>query len=223
MIFIDGANIFNSIREINEKIREENEKLPPEQKVGEINIDYNKLINELSNNREVIRAYFFDGDRVPSTREGFFNSLRQSGINVVTRPLRGRELNCLKCNLFKSIKEQKKFESKGTEIIQPFNKSNNGKVLIFRQEYQKGVDVALVTELLRMAREGVYDTAIVISGDNDYKNAIECTKLWGKRVEVASFRKALGADLKQVADRLIFLDNILDKIKRQIKSGKISP
>lgn len=150
--------------------------------------------------------------------------MRQSGITVVTRPLREKELNCSKCNLFKSIKKRTEFQSAGKETLEPFNKTLDGRgVEIFKQEYQKGIDVALVTELLRMAREDVYDTAIVVSGDNDYKNAIECTKLWGKRVEVASFRSALGGDLKQVADKLIFLDNILDKIKRQIKLVKITP
>jgi uncharacterized LabA/DUF88 family protein len=179
-------------------------------------INYVKLVEEIAKGREVIRTYFFDGvqEPTPPSREGFFNSLRQKGITVITRPLRKKEINCLKCNLYKDIKEQRELSG---ATITPFNQSGDGRILTFRQEFQKGVDVALVTELLRMAREGVYDTAVVISGDNDYKNAVDCVKSMGKRVEVASFKEALGRDLKEVADKLIYIDNIFDKIKRTIQ------
>lgn len=211
MIFIDGANIFNSIRDINYELQKENEKHPQNERKEDIKIDYIKLIKEISANREVIRTYLFEGVKEPiqPAKEAFFNALRQQGITVITRPLRERELNCVKCNLFRTLKEQ----NPNRDI---FNKNDEGQLVIFQQEYQKGVDVALVTELLRMAREDVYGTAIVVSGDNDYKNAIECVKSMGKRVEVASFKRALGRDLKEVADKLIFLDNYLEKIRKII-------
>jgi uncharacterized LabA/DUF88 family protein len=202
------------VRDINGHIIRENNKLPvdkqffPEQ-LSLIKIDYLKLIKEIANNREVIRTYFFDGVQESnlSQKESFFNALRQQGVTVITRPVRYKELNCLKCNLFHSIKRE-------DQTLKLFNQGNSGEIITFMQEYQKGIDVALVTELLRMARESVYDTAIVVSGDNDYKNAIDCVKSMGKRVEVASFRRALGSDLKEVADKLIFIDNFLDKIQR---------
>ncbi len=208
MIFIDAANVFNSIREMNEKIRVENEILPIGQKKQKIKIDYIKLINEITEKRIIIRSYFFDGvqEPCPPKVENFFNALRHQGITVITRPLRYKEINCKRCNLFKALKKVKELEL--------FNKKDDGSLEIYQQQYQKGIDVALVTELLRMAREGVYDSAIVVSGDNDYKNAIECVKSMGKRVEVASFKKALGSDLKEVADKLIFLDNFLAKITK---------
>lgn len=213
MLFIDGANIFSSVRDINNIIKKENKKLPiAEQKLDEdlalIKIDYLKLIKEISNDREIIRTYFFDGVREgDSQKESFFNALRQQGITVITRPVRYKKLDCSKCNLFYSIKNS-------NPQVDFFNKSHSGEILTFHQEYQKGIDVALVTELLRMARESVYDTAIVVSGDNDYKNAIDCVKSMGKRIEVASFKRALGNDLKEVADKLIFIDGFLDKIKK---------
>ena len=49
-----------------------------------------------------------------------------------------------------------------------------------KHDYQKGVDVALVTELLRMAREDVYDIAIVASGDSDFSSAVDCVKSMGR-------------------------------------------
>lgn len=210
MLFIDAANIFNSIRKMNQKIRAENKTLSVGQKKQEIRIDYLKLITEIAGGRKVIRSYFFDGveEPCPPRVESFFNALRHQGITVITRPLRYKEINCERCNLFKVLKEIK------VDELEAFNKRDDGSLEVFQQPFQKGIDVALVTELLRMAREGVYDTAIVVSGDNDYKNAIECVKSMGMRVEVASFKNALGSDLKEVADKLIFLDNFLAKITK---------
>ena len=58
------------------------------------------------------------------------------------------------------------------------------------EEYaiEKGVDVSLVSDLLCLAFEDAYDTAILVSGDADFVNPIEKVKL--------------------------SLDEIVDKIKR---------
>jgi len=217
MIFIDGANVFGAIKTINEEIERKNVDLPPEQKINKIKIDYVKLVELLSDSRDKRRTYFFDGkpERSPNNKEYFFNALRKQGITVITRPVRYKTLDCERCKLWKNIHEEA--VKKGNAGIKPFNIENGepiGYPTKFNQEFQKGIDVALVTELLRMAREDVYDTALVVSGDNDYKNAIECVKSMGKRVEVASFRSALGDDLKEVADKLIFLDDYITSIRQ---------
>ena len=86
---------------------------------------------------------------------------------------------------------------------------------------EKGVDVALVTEMLSMASKNAYDVAILVSGDNDYIGAVEEIKSMGKRVEIASFERLpnknenlISADLKMSADFFWSLDEIKDKIKR---------
>lgn len=80
--------------------------------------------------------------------------------------------------------------------------------------FQKGVDVALVTDLLTFAFKDNYDTAILCSGDKDYINAVEVIKDEGKRVEVAGFDHSVARELKLVADRFVSLTKIIDKIKR---------
>lgn len=95
--------------------------------------------------------------------------------------------------------------------------SNDEKIIFV----EKGVDVALVTDMLSMAFKNAYDIAVLVSGDNDYIGAVEEIKRLGKRVEVASFEhnpkddtRFISADLKMVADKFISLDEIKDEIKR---------
>lgn len=81
--------------------------------------------------------------------------------------------------------------------------------------YQKGVDVALATEMLSLCMQNAYDTAIVVSGDSDYAHAIDRVKQTGKNVHCASFRGCLSNDLKKVADKTIVLDNHTEHFELQ--------
>lgn len=78
---------------------------------------------------------------------------------------------------------------------------------------EKGVDVALATEFLACGFKNNYDVAVIVSGDQDYANAVQEIKSNGKIVEIASFKRALGDDLHKLADKMILLDDIADKIK----------
>ncbi len=191
MIFIDGANINKAAKTIG------------------IKIDYVKLIEVLANGRDNRRAYFFDAIEQTNNfnpKIGFLDYLRRNGVTVNTKPLRNRLIRCDKCAIGKKIK-----------AIKPSVKLPDSQLAErISQDYQKGVDIALVTELFRMARENGFDTAIVVSGDDDFASAIDCVKSMSKRVEVASFRNSLGSELKEVADRLIILDETAQKIEKTI-------
>ena len=65
---------------------------------------------------------------------------------------------------------------------------------------EKGVDIMLATDLLRLAWDNLYDEAVVVSGDGDFAYAVQATKDMGKHVEVAAFTANLSAELAQVAD-----------------------
>jgi uncharacterized LabA/DUF88 family protein len=84
---------------------------------------------------------------------------------------------------------------------------------------EKGVDVALVTEMLSMAFKNAYDVAILVSGDDDYIGAVEEIKSMGKRVEIASFEhdpnkgeNLISADLKMSGDLFTPLESVKEKI-----------
>ncbi len=78
---------------------------------------------------------------------------------------------------------------------------------------EKGVDVALVTKMLTHAFQGTYDVAILVSGDSDYVEAVQVVKDRGKTVEIAGFKGSVGKELRRVADKFTWLDDISNEIK----------
>lgn len=66
---------------------------------------------------------------------------------------------------------------------------------------EKGVDVLLTVDLLRLARLNSYDTAILISGDGDFVEAVKDVQDMGRHVELAYFPFAQSQDLRRTCDR----------------------
>ena len=70
---------------------------------------------------------------------------------------------------------------------------------------EKGIDIMLATDLLRLGWHNLYDVAIVVTGDGDFAYAVQAVKDMGKHVEVAAFPANLSWELANVADdRLLF-------------------
>ena len=111
--------------------------------------------------------------------------LRQNCITINTKKLKYKSTKCKFCNM--------------TYTNVP---------------YQKGVDVVLVTELISLAIEKAYDIAIILSGGNDFVNAVNYIKSKGLIVWVVSFKSSLGVDLMRSADKIILLDKIVEKIRK---------
>ena len=74
---------------------------------------------------------------------------------------------------------------------------------------EKGVDVNIAVDMLRLAYKDTYDTAILISGDGDFAAAVEAVKDLGKHVENAFPRKGLSRHLWNACDRFVELDQDL--------------
>jgi len=81
-----------------------------------------------------------------------------------------------------------------------------------KEKYEKGVDVALATDLLVLAAKKAYDAAFVCAGDADFINAIEGVKDMGQQVYVASFEKSCSWKLRQAALGYISLTQNASKI-----------
>ena len=65
---------------------------------------------------------------------------------------------------------------------------------------EKGVDIMIATDLLRLAWEDIYDVAVLVTGDGDFAYAVQTVKNMGKHVEIAAFPANLSWDLANVAD-----------------------
>lgn len=167
-----------------------------------IQIDYSKLIQFLTNGRSLIRTYYYGAEKVPPdpAQTGFYESLKFKGIEVVTKPLVKRT-------------------SWATLL------SNNSRVQVIKEE-EKGVDVALITDMLAMGYKNAYDTAISIGADSDFENAIRNIKSIPKRVEIAAFSdtdntnfppkyvSSVCREMRMCPDLFIHLENHVAKFKR---------
>ena len=71
---------------------------------------------------------------------------------------------------------------------------------------EKGVDIMMATDLLQLAWQGRYHTAVLVTGDGDFTYAVQAVKNFGKYVEIVAFPANLSWDLAQVADDRNFLD-----------------
>jgi len=149
-------------------------------------IDYKKLVFVLSEGTNLLRAYFYDGvlESIPLKKKGFLEALEKQGIQMRTKILKTRQTVCSKCS----------------------------EVTV--KNIQKGVDVSLATDILRHAFQHTCELCIVVSGDEDYCDAISVAKDIGIKVWVASFRPALSSKVERIADKVIFIEDIFDKVKR---------
>ncbi|CAN5517164.1 MAG: NYN domain-containing protein [Pyrinomonadaceae bacterium] len=76
------------------------------------------------------------------------------------------------------------------------------------------LDVEIAVDMLSLA--GRYDTAVLVSGDEDFVYAINAVAYKGCRVEVAGFRSNTAPRLIDVADFFIDLGDIPELIRKDI-------
>src|SRR6476469_4895357 len=74
------------------------------------------------------------------------------------------------------------------------------------------LDVEIAVDMLSLA--GRYDTAVLVSGDEDFVYAINAVAYKGCRVEVAGFRSNTAPRLIDVADFFIDLGDISESIRK---------
>ncbi|HEX2639114.1 MAG TPA: NYN domain-containing protein, partial [Pyrinomonadaceae bacterium] len=80
------------------------------------------------------------------------------------------------------------------------------------------LDVEIAVDMLSLA--GRYDTAVLVSGDEDFVYAINAVAYKGCRVEVAGFRSNSAPKLIDVADFFIDLGDIADLIRKDTGHGE---
>ena len=78
---------------------------------------------------------------------------------------------------------------------------------------EKGVDIALATDLLAYAWENVYDVAVLVSGDEDYSGAVQKVMTKGKNVELVSFRGSTSKELSKNCTKITYIDDLAGIVK----------
>ncbi len=156
-----------------------------------IKVDYSKLIEFLRESRRLVRAYFYTA--VPQEKD----------VKKGTAE-------------WDSLQRQKRFLDElsfmGIKV-----KTANLRKLPSGEYIEKEVDIMLATDMLSLAYQDAYDTAILVSGDSDFVYTVEEVQRIGKRVENATFKKTSSYLLRKVCDRFILLDNYLDRFIMETK------
>src|ERR1700747_2431016 len=66
---------------------------------------------------------------------------------------------------------------------------------------------------------GRYDTAVLVSGDEDFVYVVNAVAYKGCRVEIAGFRSNTAPKLIDVSDYFIDLGEIADKVRKEVTHG----
>jgi uncharacterized LabA/DUF88 family protein len=162
--------------------------------VGRTNLDFDKFSSRLVGDRHLIRTYYYnaplnreDDDEKHRQQQSFFDSL--DSVPYLTKRFGRLEKRVVRHNL-----------PDGTFISTP-------------TYVEKGVDTHIVIDMLTFAFKDTYDTAVLVSGDEDFTIVVEKIKELGKHVEVAN----LGGSflLRQAADKYTLIDQMfLDGIQQ---------
>lgn len=84
---------------------------------------------------------------------------------------------------------------------------------VYRSAAEKGVDAAMVTDLLSLAWQDAYDVAILVSGDADYIPAVEYVQDQGRKVINAAWNRH-AHELKRKCWGSFSLDRLVPALTR---------
>jgi len=154
-------------------------------KIGIEKIDFQKLIRFLSEGKLLVSTYYYNAPLDISVDSRKYWE-QQRFFNILKKI---PDFKIVLCKL-KKHKENEKF--------------------VFEV---KGDDVNLAVDLISGAYENLYDTAIIVSGDEDFVPAIKKVQKLGKKVINAYFKSSSSAALKKTCDDFIYMNKILKDIK----------
>ncbi len=80
---------------------------------------------------------------------------------------------------------------------------------------EKKVDIKIAIDIVSLAYEDAYDTAVLVSGDGDFVPIIKKIIELKKNVEIWAFKYSLANAIKKLLDqkKIHYLDDILNELK----------
>ena len=80
---------------------------------------------------------------------------------------------------------------------------------------EKEVDIHIAIDIISLAYENAYDTAVLVSGDGDFVPVVKKVKGLDKKVEVWAFSYSLANTLKEELgqENIYYIDDILSTIE----------
>ena len=149
-------------------------------------IDFEKLVKELSKDRILVSAFYYIASLdITSNEETYWK--HQKFLAGLTK------INNFKVILCTLRKYKNKDGTFGFEV--------------------KGDDVYLANDMIVGAYENLYDTAILVSGDEDFIPVINTLKRLKKKTENIFFTKTSSKKLRKLCDKAVNLSLMINKIK----------
>ncbi len=159
-------------------------------RINENEIDFRKLTEALRSNRLLIGIYYYNA----SLDRGFNEKKywKQQSFFDGLRAIPG--FHVIMCRMKKIKNPDGSFDF-----------------------FVKGDDIHLATDMISLAYENSYDTAVLVSGDGDFEPAIKQAQKLGKKVENAYFSASRSDFLRLVCNSSINLDKIISGCLKENK------
>jgi len=152
-----------------------------------LNFDFEKFINSLKGNRKVVKICYYNP--VLDKEKNFDTYRKQQELFKSLINIKNLEL--ILCRMQKRI-----IDGKTSYTV-------------------KEDDIHLAVDMVRLADNNVYDTAILISTDGDFIPAVKAIKKIGKKVENISLGDRYSYHLKNESDK--FMNISKGEIERFLK------
>lgn len=148
-----------------------------------IDFSFEKFVKYLAGNRKIIRTYYYNTPLDRLKDEKTYMKQQQFFDKIMRIP----NFKLILCRLQKQ--------------------KINDKIIYFVKED----DIHLAVDMVKLAYNDAYDTAILVSTDGDFVPAVNAVQEKGKKVENIGFTSKFSYHLKQVCDDFKLLDKrILD-------------
>lgn len=152
-------------------------------------LDHKKFLDFITKHKRLVSAYMYDGikfldEPIVISQKKFF-----------FRPEKIKFFNAMR--------------SIGFHLRVGFVKKNsNG------NEKQWGVDSKMIRDIIKLAKQDVYDTAIVVSGDHHLIHAIRTIMELNKKVVIYGFKKTIHRKLVQLVgmENIHYIEDLLPLI-----------
>jgi uncharacterized LabA/DUF88 family protein len=184
-VFIDGSNFYYAVKTAFSKTK----------------LRFDQLALALTNrlpDRRLLRVYYYnaayDQGADPTEyqkQQRFFNVLRRTPYLTL----------CL------GRLERRAIDWSGLSVTERSELERLLKRPLPERTYvEKGVDVQLAVDMVKLAVANTYDVAVIISGDGDFAAAVEFVKQQGKHVELGRVTGAPCERLRDICDVEIPID-----------------
>ncbi len=221
-VFVDGENFRHSIGELFNDFNRA-DYLPKNADWGEL---FDWLVDEASGVGQRVRTYWYVIEYMDFFPYSYPNAEREPeklkrvlctdpGVRAELQPISGEDLKAKMAEVVENLKDNRiRMERRfnGWMTLQnsisarhpaiEFRRAGAIRCNLFDSSLgqEKAVDVQLATDLI-MLRD-IYDTAVLVSGDQDYVPAVKVAKDSGKRVINVAFKTRGGKLLPGGARRL---------------------